>query len=91
MMLAGILYFTGINVVAFVAYGIDKFKAKRSMWRIPEFTLLLLAFLGGGIGAGIGMKVWHHKTRKWKFRIGVPLAVIVSLGLMVVYAWLIYK
>ena len=50
-----------LNFVTMLVYGIDKFKAKKGNWRIPESTLLLLAVLGGGIGAWGGMKVWHHK------------------------------
>ena len=55
-------YLLAINAVTFIVYGIDKYKAKKAKWRISEATLLLLAVLGGSIGAWIGMKVWHHKT-----------------------------
>ena len=55
-------YLLAINTVAFIVYGIDKYKAMKAKWRIPEATLLLLAVLGGSIGAWMGMKVWHHKT-----------------------------
>ena len=59
-------YLLGINAVTFIVYGIDKYKAKKAKWRIPEATLLLLAVLGGSIGAWMGMKVWHHTvTRQW--------------------------
>ncbi len=51
-----------INVLTFVIYGIDKWKAKQGSWRISEATLLTLAVLGGSIGALLGMQVWHHKT-----------------------------
>ena len=51
-----------INVVTFLVYGIDKWKAKQGSWRISEATLLILAVFGGSIGALLGMKVWHHKT-----------------------------
>lgn len=54
----------------------DKHKAKRHQWRVPEPTLLLAAFLGGCIGAMAGMALFHHKTRKTKFRVGVPAAVV---------------
>ena len=57
-----LIYLAVINVVTFFMYGVDKWKAKRSKWRIPEATLLLMAVLGGSIGAWLGMKVWHHKT-----------------------------
>lgn len=68
-----IIYLCVINAIAFLLYGLDKQKAKRHKWRIPEATLLDVAFLGGSIGAFLGMQVFHHKTRKAKFYIGVPL------------------
>ena len=71
----------GINAVSFVAYGIDKLKAKKGKWRIPEATLLLLAVAGGSIGAWMGMKVWHHKTLHKKFRYGVPAILFLQLAL----------
>ena len=66
-------YLLVINVVALVAYGLDKRKAKKGAWRTPEKTLLLLAAVGGAWGAWMGMKVFRHKTQHWKFRILVPL------------------
>lgn len=51
-----------INVITFFVYGVDKLKARKSWWRISEKTLLLLAALGGSIGAWAGMRLWHHKT-----------------------------
>ena len=70
-----------INVITFMVYGIDKLKAKKGNWRIPEATLLLLAIVGGSIGAWTGMKVWHHKTMHKKFKYGVPMILIVQIGL----------
>lgn len=75
-----IYYLLAINAVAFFAYGIDKLKAKRGKWRIPEATLLLLAIIGGSIGAWLGMKVWHHKTMHKKFRYGLPLILLLQLS-----------
>lgn len=54
-------------------YGLDKWKAKSGAWRIPERTLLLTALAGGSVGALAGMLLFHHKTRKPKFMIGVPV------------------
>lgn len=68
-----------INIVTFLVYGIDKWKAKRSKWRIPEATLLGLTVIGGSIGAWLGMKVWHHKTMHKKFKYGVPVIIIIQL------------
>ena len=77
-----LIYLAVINVVAFFMYGIDKWKAKRSKWRVPEATLLGLAVLGGSIGAWLGMKAWHHKTLHKKFRYGVPLILIAQIALI---------
>lgn len=70
------LYLLLVNGVTFFAYGWDKYKAKRKQWRIPEHTLLLLAFAGGAGGGLLGMWCFHHKTRKLKFKICVPMALL---------------
>ena len=75
-------YLLGINAVTFIVYGIDKYKAKKAKWRISEATLLLLAVLGGSIGAWIGMKVWHHKTMHKKFKYGIPAILLIQIALM---------
>lgn len=71
-----------MSVIAFLLYGLDKYKAIHHRWRIPEQTLILAAFAGGAPGALLGMRIFHHKTRKWKFRILVPLATIVWMALL---------
>lgn len=81
-------YLVGINLIAFVVYGVDKWKAKHKKWRVPEHTLLLLAFVGGCVGAAVGMGLFHHKTRKFKFRLCIPLALVLWLGLL---AWAGYR
>lgn len=78
-------YFVAVNVVTFVVYGIDKWKAKKGRWRISEATLLFLAVIGGSIGAWMGMSVWHHKTLHKKFRYGIPLIFIAQLGLILYF------
>ena len=75
-------YLLAINVAAFLVYGIDKLKAKHAKWRISEATLLLLAAVGGSIGAWLGMKVWHHKTLHMKFRYGVLLIILLQIALI---------
>ena len=75
-------YLLAINVVTFIVYGIDKYKAKKAKWRISEATLLLLAVLGGSIGAWMGMKVWHHKTMHKKFKYGIPAILLIQIALM---------
>lgn len=85
MMKEMLLYLVVINVVAFVVYGVDKYKAKHGRWRIPEATLLGLAVIGGSIGAWLGMRVWHHKTMHKKFQYGVPLILIAQIALAVAF------
>ena len=75
-------YLLAINAVAFIMYGIDKYKAKKAKWRISEATLLLLAVLGGSLGAWMGMKVWHHKTMHKKFKYGIPASLLIQIALM---------
>lgn len=67
-----VFYLVIINILTFLLYGIDKWKAKRALWRIPESVLLGMAAIGGSIGAWLGMHVWHHKAQHMKFRYGVP-------------------
>ena len=93
-----LIYLAVINVVTFFMYGIDKWKAKKSKWRIRETALLGLAVLGGSIGAWLGMKVWHHKTQHkggnrdidnivggYQFKYGVPAIIIIQLALIVYF------
>lgn len=72
-----------VNVVTFMIYGIDKYKAIKGKWRIPEATLLLMAVFGGSIGAWLGMRVFHHRTMHKKFYIGVPTIIILQIALAV--------
>jgi uncharacterized membrane protein YsdA (DUF1294 family) len=72
-------YLILINLIAFLAFGVDKYKAIHHKWRIPEAHLFLLAFLGGSLGALLGMLIFHHKTRKPAFQIGIPALLIVTL------------
>ena len=71
-----------INVLTFLVYGIDKWKAKQGSWRISEVTLLTLAIIGGSIGALLGMQVWHHKTMHKKFKYGLPLILLAQIALI---------
>ena len=72
-----------MNIVTFFVYCADKRKARRGEWRISEGTLLLLAFCGGGTGAFLAMQLFHHKTKKWKFRVLVPLFMVIQIILIV--------
>lgn len=78
-----VLYFAVVNLAAFVAFGMDKRRALRQKWRIPERTLLGIAAAGGAVGALLGMHIFHHKTRKLKFSLGVP--VFLAMHVLVIY------
>lgn len=81
-------YLAAVNVVTFTVYGIDKSKARRGAWRIPEKRLFLLPLLGGSVGALLGMKVFRHKTKHWYFVWGVPAILLAQAALA---AWLLYR
>lgn len=76
-----------MSIITFVFYGADKKKAMDHAWRIRESTLILLAFAGGAPGAYLGMRVFHHKTKHRKFRILVPLALV----LWIIIAAMLYE
>ena len=78
-----IIYLLAINLIAFLAMGIDKWKAKKNAWRIPEQTLLSLVVLGGGIGGIAGMYTFRHKTKKPRFYIGFPLILLCEIGVVI--------
>ena len=77
------IYLIFMNLLAFLLMGLDKSKARRNQWRIPEKTLFLSAILGGSIGAILGMQVFRHKTKHASFWIGMPCIPIAQLGLAV--------
>lgn len=77
-----LVVFLLLNLVSFLLFGLDKWKAMHDRWRIPESTLLLSAALGGSTGAFLGMKMFHHKTRKAKFYLGVPALWIIQVILL---------
>ncbi len=78
--IAVIAWLVIINLIAFAVFGIDKKRAKKGQWRIPEKTLFLSAILGGSIGAILGMYIFHHKTKHWYFQIGIPAILIVQIA-----------
>ena len=71
-----LIYMLIMSLIGFSAMGIDKSKAKRNAWRIPEKTLFMITFLGGGAGVWLGMEVFRHKTKHLHFKFGVPLICI---------------
>ena len=76
-------YLLAVNIATFFLYGIDKYKAKKGKWRISEATLLLMAVIGGSIGAWAGMRIWHHKTMHKKFKYSIPVIIILQVALAV--------
>ena len=82
-----LIYLAAINLITFFVYGIDKWKAKRSKWRIEESTLLWWAMLGGSIGALLGMKTWHHKTLHRKFTWGIPAILLAQLAIVCIIVY----
>lgn len=72
-------YMIFINILAFAAMGIDKYKAKKKKWRTPEKTLMTLAAIGGALGMIIGMNFFRHKTRHKLFLVGGPIILIMQL------------
>ena len=76
-------YLLAVNIATFFLYGIDKYKARKGRWRISEATLLMMAVIGGSIGAWSGMRLWHHKTMHKKFKYGIPIIIILQVVLSV--------
>ena len=74
-----LLYLLAVNLLLFAVMGIDKYKAKYQLWRIPERTLFVLAAIGGSLGGILGMRLFHHKTLHPQFRYGFPAILILQL------------
>ena len=75
------------NLVAFALMGVDKAKARRGRWRIPEKTLFLSAILGGSVGAMLGMSLFRHKTQHRRFRLGMPLILALQVLGLLALSW----
>ena len=83
-----VIYFIIINLIGFFIMWLDKRKAKKGAWRIPEKTLFIITALGGGIGTIAGMHTFHHKTKKIQFVIGFPLITILEV---ITIIWFLVK
>lgn len=77
------IYMIIINIISLILYGIDKHKAKKKKYRISEFTLIIISYLGGAIGAILGMNLFHHKTKKPKFKILIPISLMIWIYIIV--------
>ena len=80
-----IIYLIVINIIGFLAMVIDKYKAKKGYWRIPEGTLMTICLIGGGIGTIAGMYTFRHKTKKLKFSVGMPTILIAEIVFFIYY------
>ena len=81
------IYLIVINILTFLIFGIDKWKARRGRWRIPEGTLIWMSIIGGSIGALLGMYLFHHKTQKRKFSLGIP-AILLAQAILAYFIFL---
>lgn len=88
MVVIGIIagYFALMNLIGFAMMGIDKHKAVKKLWRIPEYTFFVVALIGGSIGTIAGMRVFRHKTRHWYFVYGLPAILILQVALVLFVA-----
>ena len=82
-----VIYLIVINILGFGVMGLDKHKAKMAERRIPENTLFMFTILGGGVGTIAGMYVFHHKTKKMKFKVGMPLILILEILIFVYFKY----
>lgn len=78
-----------LSIIGLISMAVDKSKAKRGAWRIPEKALFAIAFLGGGLGSLIGMYAFRHKTKHVSFVIGIPIGAIISVAVIYGAAYLI--
>ena len=76
-----LIYIVAVNIIAFAVYGADKYFAKKHMWRVPESTLMLLAFIGGSVGALCAIYFFRHKTQHAKFAKGIPIILCLQVVL----------
>lgn len=79
-----ILYLTTVNLTGLILMGIDKLRARKRAWRIPESTLFVIALIGGSLGTTIGMHLFHHKTRHWYFLFGMPAILVMQIAIVLI-------
>lgn len=78
-----LIYLIIVNIVGFAMMGIDKKKAIRGAWRIPEASLFMVALIGGSIGSILGMQIFRHKTKHWYFKYGMPVILILQIAIVI--------
>lgn len=79
-----LIYFTAVNIIGLCLMGLDKYKAKKQAFRIPESTLFIMAIIGGSIGCILGMYAFRHKTRHWYFVYGMPAILFFQIAFIVI-------
>ena len=84
------IYIVVINLFAYILYGVDKSKSKKEMWRISERALIIIALVGGSVGALLAMKKFHHKTKHKRFTLGVPFILIVQLLILLLFVYQLF-
>ncbi len=82
------VYFAAVSVASAFITAADKYFAKKNKWRIPEKTLLLLAFVGGALPMLVTMKLIRHKTKHKKFMLGLPVMVLLHIAIVVAIIWI---
>ena len=78
-----LIYLVIVNIVGFAMMGIDKKRAIRGAWRIPEASFFMAAILGGSIGSILGMRTFRHKTKHWYFKYGMPAILILQIAIVI--------
>lgn len=81
-----LVYLIVINLISFAAMGVDKSRARKRSWRIPESTLFVLAIIGGSVGSIVGMHLFRHKTLHWYFVYGMPAILIIQILIVIILA-----
>ena len=79
-----VLYLAIVNLAGLIVMGIDKLRARKRAWRIPESTLFVIALIGGSLGTTIGMHLFHHKTRHWYFLFGMPAILVIQIAAVLI-------
>ena len=83
-----ICYFLIVNLIGFLSMYVDKRRARKHLWRIPETTLFIIAIIGGSIGSIVGMHLFRHKTRHWYLVYGIPAILIIQIALVALLLYL---
>ena len=78
-----LIYLLTVNAIGFLLMTVDKYKARKNLWRIPEATLMTVAIIGGSIGSLIGMYTVRHRTKHLKFTVGIPVILVLQIAAVI--------